>query len=75
MEPYKNLAGNSGVSAYEAGINFITVAFVNGDVYRYDYNSPGPDATEDMKGLAQAGRGLSTYISQFVRDNYAQKLR
>ncbi|MEW6468382.1 MAG: hypothetical protein AB1458_05620 [Bacteroidota bacterium] len=28
-----------------------------------------------MKRLALAGRGLSAYISQYVRENYAEKLR
>jgi hypothetical protein len=27
-----------------------------------------------MKALAQAGRGLSTFVSQHVRDNYERKL-
>lgn len=75
MEPYKNLAQNSGVVAYEAGPDYIAVAFQDGGIYRYDYEKPGPDPTEDMKSLAEAGRGLSTYISQFIRDNYARKLQ
>jgi hypothetical protein len=28
-----------------------------------------------LKRLARAGQGVSTYISQSVRDNYARKLR
>ena len=27
-----------------------------------------------MKELAQAGRGLTTYVNRHVRDNYAAKL-
>lgn len=75
MEPYKNLAGNSGVLAFEIGPDYIEVVFQGGAVYRYDYDRPGPDATEDMKGLAEAGRGLSTYISQIVQDGYAERLQ
>lgn len=75
MEPYKNLGQDSGVIAYEPGPDYIDVVFSDGAVYRYDYGNPGAEATENMKNLAAAGRGLNTYINQVVRSNYAEKLQ
>jgi hypothetical protein len=42
-------------------------------VYVYDHVIPGAIHVERMKGLADEGRGLSTYISQHVRDRYRRK--
>lgn len=74
MIPYKNIAGNSGVIAYDTGPDFLIVEFINGSVYRYDYGSNGKEVIEGMKLLAEAGQGLSTFISRYVRD-YAERLR
>ena len=71
MTPYRRLSGNSGVLAYRSGAREISVKFVNGAVYTYTYASTGAQHIEAMKQLAQAGRGLSGYISKHVRDNYA----
>nr|WP_202800677.1 hypothetical protein [Hydrocarboniphaga effusa] len=73
MERYRNLSGESGVVAYEAGVDFIRVRFAGGDIYRYDRTRPGARHVERMKRLAQSGRGLSTYISQHVHMAYASK--
>lgn len=75
MERYKNLAGNSGVVAYEIGSDFIKVEFRGGSIYLYNYHSAGKENIERMKELAMAGKGLSTFISQVVREKYASKLR
>lgn len=74
MERYLNLSGQSGVVAYEAGNDFILVSFAEGPTYLYTYRSAGKRQIEDMKRLARAGRGLSGYISQHVKDRYAKKL-
>jgi hypothetical protein len=74
MKPYKNLAGNSGVAAYEIGEDYVKIKFRDGVVYLYSYNRPGRDNVERMKELAEEGRGLSTFISRYVRDDYAVKL-
>lgn len=74
MRTYKNLNGDSGVRAYELGPDFITVKFLDGTKYRYTYACPGNLFVERMKKLATAGKGLSTYISQTVRDRYESKL-
>ena len=74
MPRYSNLSGDSGVIAYETSPDSITLAFANGDRYLYSHAGPGRDAVERMKALAKAGRGLSTFVSRHVRDNYERKL-
>jgi len=75
MRDYENLSGNSGVSAYEIGNGEIVVRFLDGRHYRYTAGSAGADHIATMKRLARTGRGLSTYISQVVRDGYAESWR
>lgn len=73
MEPYRNIAGNSGVVAYEIGPDYITVEFSDGGTYRYTYASASMENVERMKGLAQAGQGLNTFISTTVSKLYERK--
>lgn len=75
MQRYKNLDGGSGVIAYEASDDAIKVQFSNGSVYEYNYASAGRRNIDRMKTLAVAGKGLSTFISQHVHDDYARRLR
>lgn len=74
MNRYRNLAGNSGVSAYSLGEDSVTVRFRDGRVYLYTNASAGAANIAQMKRLAVAGRGLSTFISRTVHDRFAQKL-
>ena len=74
MPRYSNLSGKSGVVSYETTADSITLRFVNGDRYLYTAARPGRDAVDRMKALAKAGRGLSTFVSQHVRENYERKL-
>jgi len=75
MKPYKNLSGESGVVAYDIGDDHIDIRFRNSDgVYRYDRETPGAPHIDNMKLLAEAGPGLSTYISRYVKGRYARKL-
>lgn len=74
MKRYGNRHGQSGVVAYSATPKSIIVRFANGDLYEYAESKPGRAVVDRMKALAEAGRGLSTFISQHVRDNYARKL-
>lgn len=74
MTRYRNRGGNSGVKAYEIGQNFIKIQFATGETYLYDYANPGKEHVEKMKILAQAGKGLSTYIGRHVKENFAGKL-
>ena len=75
MKRYLNKEGGSGVTGYESAPGSIMVEFNNDAVYLYTYNSSGKKVIEKMKVLAQAGRGLSTYISRNVRDNFEKKVR
>ncbi|MCK9686556.1 hypothetical protein LPC04_12640 [Comamonadaceae bacterium BS-T2-15] len=74
MPRYGNLSGDSGVVSYETTRDSITLTFVNGDRYVYTHARPGRAAVDRMKALAKAGRGLSTFVSQQVRENYERKL-
>ncbi|MEM9389526.1 MAG: hypothetical protein AAGA02_03575 [Bacteroidota bacterium] len=74
LKIYKNLSGHSGIKAYDIGDDFIIVAFITGDIYRYDNSMPGKEHVENMKYLAQEGFGLSTYLSKAVKGKYARKL-
>jgi hypothetical protein len=74
VETYVNRSGDSGITAYEIGADYIVVQFIGGDVYRYTYRSAGKRAIETMKKLAATGKGLSTYISQTIRQQYEKRL-
>ena len=74
MKKYKNVSGQSGVSAYEIGEDFILIQFVGSrETYVYSYVMPGRETVEEMKELARSGKGLTTFISQVVRDDYFEK--
>jgi hypothetical protein len=73
MQRYRNLSGVSGVVAYEIADEAITVKFTDGGTYVYSYASAGRPNVEQMKLLARAGKGLSTFISQNVQKAYASK--
>jgi hypothetical protein len=74
METYLNLGGNSGVEAYEIGENSITVQFKDGAVYEYNHRRPGRADVEQMKELAQSGRGLNSFISTYIREDYYRRV-
>lgn len=75
FSPYLNNGGNAGVKAYRIGSSSIDVEFADGRIYRYDYSRPGKNEVKEMKRLAESGRGLTTYINQYVRENYALRLK
>ena len=74
MRKYKNIARDSGVTAFEIGSDYIKVKFRGPEIYIYNYINPGRERVEIMKSLALEGRGLSTFISQEVRDDYYSKV-
>lgn len=75
MKRYKNLGGDSGVIAYEYGVDFIRVQFSDLSIYRYTYAIPGTNDVDHMKRLADSGQGLNSFISRVVRKRYAAKER
>ncbi len=74
MQPYKNSDRDTGVIAYETGDNGIVVQFRDGSIYLYTIKSAGLPAIKKMQSLAKAGQGLTTYINQYVKDKYEQKI-
>lgn len=75
LESYANLSGASAVRGYEIGQGSITVQFRDGSIYVYTNASAGPVNIAEMQRLAKLGQGLNSFISRFVKKNYAQKLR
>ena len=75
MTPYRNLSGESNVVSYEITEDSIHVVFRSGTHRNYLYNSvkPGRATADQMKSLAEQGRGLNSYISRVVRSNFARK--
>lgn len=71
MERYRNSSGNSGVSAYEIGPDYILIKFSgNSRIYRYSYQKAGQHHVETMKRLAQRGSGLNSYVNRYVKNLY-----
>jgi hypothetical protein len=76
MVAYKNHSGESGVTHYEIGDDYINVKFKGkSDIYTYSYSRSGKHHIDTMKKLAIKGLGLSTYISQnsSVKNNYDKR--
>jgi hypothetical protein len=73
MERYKNLSGDSGVTAYKIDNDSITVRFIDGTSYLYTKATAGAQNISEMQRLARDGQGLSTFISRVVKDRYAKK--
>lgn len=73
MPRYRNLDGRSGVLAYELGEGWIRIRFAGGKSYTYTDAATGAEHVRNMQILAQAGEGLATYVSKFVRDDYERE--
>jgi hypothetical protein len=71
MERYLNKSGDSPITYYEIGDEYIRVAFKgNIKIYVYSYSRAGKAHVEYMKILAYDGKGLSAYITRYVRKEY-----
>jgi macrodomain Ter protein organizer (MatP/YcbG family) len=71
MERYTNSGGDSGVSAYEIGSDYIIVKFSDSTrTYRYSYRKAGQNHVENLKQLAQSGNGLNSYVNKHVKNLY-----
>lgn len=70
MQIYRNLGGNSNISAFSIGNDYIDVKFNGGSIYRYSYKSAGIDKVERMKKLAIEGCGLNSYIMRYAKKDY-----
>lgn len=71
MERYRNAGGDSGVSAYEIGTDYIKVKFSGTSrTYTYNYRKAGSTHVEQMKQLARNGSGLNSYINRYAKHLY-----
>lgn len=75
MTPYKDIDGDSNVSAYDYGSDWIQVQFKDGSVYEYTSSSAGQGNIDTMKRLADAGEGLNSHIQRYVRNGYSRIIR
>lgn len=73
MVKYANCGGDSGITDYEYGEDYIQVSFHDGTVYVYTTDSTGAENIKQMKRLAQEGEGLNSYINRYARKLYAYK--
>ncbi len=78
MQTYLNLSGQSNISKYEHGGDYIVVEFKTpakdgSKTYKYSYNSAGQGNVEHMKHLAETGSGLNSFIRTNVPDDYEMK--
>jgi hypothetical protein len=71
--PYQS-DGGSGVTRYAIGPDYIVLEFKSGEAYLYNHSTPGRSEVETMKRLAEAGKGLTTFINRKVGASYAEKL-
>ncbi len=74
MEKYCDIDGNSGISAYEVGDDFIIVRFKKGGMYLYYYSTTGSNHVNKMIELARMGNGLNGYINLNAKYSYARKI-
>jgi len=75
MKAYKDINGDSGVSAYEYGDDWIKVRFKDGKTYEYRAAKIGSAHIAAMKRLADSGDGLNAFINlnHVVRDGWSSK--
>lgn len=62
MKVYRDINGDSGISAYDYGDDWIKVQFKGGKTYEYQASKIGQSHITVMKALADAGDGLNSYI-------------
>ena len=77
IDIYKNLSGQSGVSAYELLDMGIVIQFSDQSHYTYLSAKVGANHISEMKRLAAAGKGLNSFINctPVVKNGFSQKGR
>ena len=63
MRPYRSQGGVGGVIAYDYGADWIKLQFTGGKSYTYKSIGVGAENIKTMKQLADAGRGLTTFVN------------
>ncbi|WP_276134708.1 hypothetical protein [Polluticoccus soli] len=75
MQRYAAVSGDAGVVGYEILEDAVILEFRDGSQYLYSYARPGMEHVEQMKVLAAAGKGLTTYVNQHIREDYDKRLK
>ncbi len=71
MNQYLNKSGNSPVTNYQIGSDYIIVRFKGNKDYKYSYNGKaGKEKVDIMKSLAISGSGLSAFITKNAKMDY-----
>lgn len=75
MNVYRDINGDSGISAYNYGDDWISVQFKDGKTYEYRSSKIGQTHITSMKKLADAGDGLNSYIMRnpTVKNGWSSK--
>lgn len=73
MKSYEG-SEKGGVDGYEFNDEGIILRFKDGRTYSYSNRRPGKVHVDNMKKLAVNGKGLTTYVNKYVRDDYEDKL-
>ena len=75
MKVYRDINGDSGISAYDYGDDWIRVQVKDGKTYEYQASKIGQAHITTMKALADAGDGLNSYIMRnpTVRSGWSSK--
>jgi hypothetical protein len=75
MKVYRDINANSGISAYDYGVDWIKVRFKDGKTYEYQASKIGLAYITAMKELADAGDGLNSYIMRnpTVKNGWSNK--
>lgn len=64
MEKYINETGESTITHYEIGEDFIFIKYKK-DLVEYNLTNASKEQIEKMKELARKGKGLSRFISKY----------
>jgi hypothetical protein len=75
MKAYRNINGDSGISAYDYADAWIKVQFKDGKTYEYQASKIGQSHITAMKALADRGYGLNSYImlNPSVKNGWSSK--
>lgn len=60
--PYHSRNKATGITHYETGPNWIKLTWQNGTVTKYTEKSAGKAKIQQMKRMAQSGRGLHAFV-------------
>lgn len=75
MKRYRDIDGDSGISAYDYGDDWVKVQFKGGRTYEYKASKIGQAHISTLKKLADGGDGLNAYImnNSIVKNGWTSK--